>query len=374
MVKYKRKINLFFRNKSITLLLILGLIISYFIVINGVSMINEISKKQINNKKEAYENEKKFLMSEGRGEYLDDIESVKYKNTLIDMFTNLDMGKGNLIIEGHIVFIGNSLRGVYSDIIVSLEDKLDKKIVNGRMPTEDELKNKENVVLISTEIQEFVDVVDGIDTILIDNETYKVVGVFKTNDITEGRADIIMFMDTFSDEYIEEICDNYQVYEICFGGNITEEDYDALIEKIINAGQIVEEDYDDETQENKNREKFNNRFMIILFCFSMINCMVITNVWINSRFRELLIRKTMGYSMIQIVKLVITDLFKYSIVSVIIAAIVQFLTNNILIKNSVAMEYTLDNLLYLVLAIIVIIMTSIIIPMIKLGKILPSKK
>ena len=74
----------------------------------------------------------------------------KYEETLRTLAT----GKGNLMLIGCGVNVGNTLKGVYADIVYSLEkDTVNKKIISGRMPSEEEIDSKEKVALVSSDMK-----------------------------------------------------------------------------------------------------------------------------------------------------------------------------------------------------------------------------
>ncbi len=375
MKKIKLKCKLFFRNKSITTLLILGLLVSYFIVINGVAMLSQISEEQKKSSIEEYENERKFILAKYVPEECETTQAEMYDEKYEETLRTLATGKGNLMLIGCGVNVGNTLKGVYADIVYSLEkDTVNKKIISGRMPSEEEIDSKEKVALVSSDMKKYIEEKDSISQIEINNVKYKVTGIFETNDMSSTRADVILFKDTFTDEDLTTMVAEQGYVGVSYSGDITETDYQALLQKIRSAGEIADEAINTENQENKNRVLFNKIFMAILFAFSIINCMVISDVWINSRFRELIIRKTMGYSVMQIINLLLCDLLKYSSVSILSAAVMQLLTVNVFMQGSLNMEYSINNMICLILALAGVVSISLIVPIIKLKKTLPARK
>lgn len=379
MNKVKVRCKLFFRNKSMTTLLIVGLVVSYFIVINGVAMLAEIAEEQRKSNREEYEHERKFILEKytpmNSDSFTDESEYMENcKKNFENIIRTLETEKGNLMLKGHAVFVGDSLKGVYADVIYSLEDTLNKKIVHGRMPTEEERTDGENVVLVSTDMEKYITKKDGMEQISIGHKVCKVTGIFETNDISSTRADVVMFMDTYTEEEISELAEENWNIVVSYSGDITENDYQDLLQKIENQGGFIDENIENEDKENTVRVTFHKIFMIILFLFSIINCMAISNVWINSRFRELIIRKTIGYSMGQVVELLVCDLLRYSVISMILATILQKLTNSMLIQSRWTIEYSMKNTVLLVTALLAVIAISLILPLIKMKRLLPAKK
>lgn len=370
----KRKLKLFFRNKSITTLLILGLLVSYFIVINGVAMLNSITEEQNKSMAEEYKNEKKFILAKYIPEVTATDKVAIFESRFENTIKTLGTGKGNLMLKGHGVNVGAALKGVYADVIYSLEDKLNKKIVSGRMPLQEEITSKEKVALVSRDMEKYIEKKDNILQIQISDIVYKVTGIFETNDISSTRADIVLFMDSFTDEEIKIMANRIKFVAVSYSGNISEADYQELLQKVKRNGEIADENIENNDSENKNRILFNKIFMIILFVFSLINCMVISNVWINSRFRELVIRKTIGYSVMQVVGLLISDLLKYSCISVGLAIVFQTVISKLLMENSMSMKYSINNTIYLVVSLGIIVALSLVVPIIKLKKLLPARK
>lgn len=372
------KCKLFFRNIYIVILLIAGLALSYFIVINGVALINTISDEQDKSAKEHSDNEKQIICYTGYNGVMSQEESVKYENRVIDFYTSLHVDSGKLFIEGYGISIGKSQILKNAEIVWTENTDFDKNLVSGRIPNDDEIYNKSNVVLISKEMKKYTVKREQSTQILLNNTYYTVIGVYETNDISELRADVCFFKSTFSSEQLKEVA-NYLLKSgrcaIRYCEYNTDNGYNGLIGNIRKNGFEVDENGISEVSSTYNKKaKLNKTFMIVLFVFCLINCMVISNVWVQSRIRELVIRKTMGYSMFQIEKLLVFDLIKYSIVAFISAFIMQITFTFITSGNTLKLQHFGKNTIYILLSMALVIVISLIIPLIKIKNTIPARK
>lgn len=372
------KCKLFFRNIYIVILLIAGLALSYFIVINGVALINTISDEQSKSSKEHSDNEKQIICYTGYNGVMSQEESVKYENRVIDFYKSLHVDSGKLFIEGYGISIAKAQILKNAQIVWTENTDFDKKLVSGRIPNDDEIYNKSNVVLISKEMQKYTVKREQSTQILLNNTYYTVIGVYETNDISELRSDVCFFKSTFSSKQLQEVA-NYLLKSgrcaLRYCEDNTDNGYNGLINDIRKNGFDVDEDGINEVSSIYNKKaKLNKAFMMVLFVFCLINCMVISNVWVQSRMRELVIRKTMGYSMFQIEKLLVFDLIKYSIVAFISAFIMQITFTFITSGNTLKLQYFGKNTIYILLSMALVIVISLIIPLIKIKNTIPARK
>lgn len=372
------KCKLFFRNIYIVILLIAGLALSYFIVINGVALINTISDEQSKSSKEHSDNEKQIICYTGYNGVMSQEESVKYENRVIDFYKSLHVDSGKLFIEGYGISIAKAQILKNAQIVWTENTDFDKKLVSGRIPNDDEIYNKSNVVLISKEMQKYTVKREQSTQILLNNTYYTVIGVYETNDISELRSDVCFFKSTFSSKQLQEVA-NYLLKSgrcaLRYCEDNTDNGYNGLINDIRKNGFDVDEDGINEVSSIYNKKaKLNKAFIMVLFVFCLINCMVISNVWVQSRMRELVIRKTMGYSMFQIEKTLVFDLIKYSIVAFIFALILQITFTFVTSGNTLKSQYFGTNTVYILLSMALVIAVSLIIPLIKIKNTIPARK
>lgn len=378
MVYLKQKCKLFFRDVPTTLLLIMGLTLAYIIVVNGVALMNTISREQEKNLQDTYDNEKKFFLKLNTPEkYENDNEKI-HADKLHKFMTEFKIDTGNLMFINYTVFMGDSMAGVYANVICSLNQDLRERLVSGRMPTEEEFASKENVVLLSKESEKYTVQKDGVTQVRLGDTYYKVTGFFETNDISNEMADVILFKNAFSEEKMKEFEEDvleWGYIGVCYGGKNIENSQEVIESKIREYGYGIDED----AMKNGNKEynkkaKLNKIFLAVLLVFCLINCMVISNVWIQRRFRELMIRHTLGYSMTQIAGMLMGDLAKYSLLSCIFAIILQSVFSLMFSGNIIMWNYLLKNTVYIIVSMAFVVMVTLAIPLVRIKKTVPSRK
>lgn len=375
----KETIRVFFRDIPTTLLILVGLVLSYFVAINGISFMNTISYEQEKKNSSGYDNRMSFMVDFCIPPSYKAEDEGSYREKIATFVSEFETDTGNLIVNSYNVIMGDSMDGEYTKLFLSKNEKIKEKIISGRMPTEEEIESKSNVVLLSKEYKKYTVQKDGETQIRFGDTYFKVTGFFETNDTTQDRRNIILFKEAFSDKVINNFImrifeQGYMNIEYVVNNEeILAQSYSKLLNIVKKNGFIVTEDLfaDGDAVYNK-KAKFNRMFLYILFLSSMINCMVISGVWIQKRFKELVVRKTMGYSMGQIIWLLAVDLFKYSILSLILAFTIQMIYSGILTGDKLRIRYFMQNSVYILGSMAIVIIGTLIIPLIKLKRVVPA--
>ena len=379
-LKVKHRIKLFFRDMPTTLLIIIGFTLSYFIAINGIALINTISSEQGKKKQTTYENEQVFSVDFCVPETYFIKNEAMYIKRIHDFLDKFDTEIGNLAINDYVGFVGDSMIPTRTNVILAENEDLGIKIVSGRLPSEEEIRDKTNVALISKEYKKNTVEKNGATFIRINEFYFSVIGYFETDIVTEDRRDIILFRNTFSDELMNQFVINlFEFYNtnIIYGSNVQDIStaYQDLSKIVNQSGYRIGEDLFKGSDPYINKkEKFNKMFLGVLLIFCLINCAVISNVWIRRRFQELVIRKTMGYSMRQIIWMLAVDLFGYGIISCILAIISQLIYSKFLNENVLQMKYFVQNSIYILGVMLVVILITLVIPMIQIRNVIPKRK
>lgn len=102
----------------------------------------------------------------------------------------------------------------------------------------------------------------------------------------------------------------------------------------------------------------NNYLIIFLFC--MVNIIIVSELWIKARYKEIAIRKVFGYSERRIYRMLYCDMLVIVAVSVCISSIVQMILNHIfreyLLLYSSQIIYYIAYIIFFILVISIIIM------------------
>lgn len=100
--------------------------------------------------------------------------------------------------------------------------------------------------------------------------------------------------------------------------------------------------------------------------------MIVSNLWIIRRKKEIIIRKTMGYGDIKIVKQIALNLLMYGFVSIILAVIIQSMISLTLLSSESIDLFNLNNIVLTLCSMIIVTFASIIVPVVRLRRMLPA--
>ncbi len=376
----------FLREKNVALLLVIGFTMSCFIVVNVLSMINSIKSQFDEHQKNTFKQSKSVFIRHNRQETPEFYEKLFNSPEQLDEFVeglneSINNEDGNLSLQEQYASFGDL--GDYGWMCVNIKanEENPKHLIWGRHITQEEADNGEKVVEICDFFEKYVVEKNNEKYIKIDNTEYKVVGVYKAQmDLDFGVAAYIYYS-ALSDDIKYEIL-NYFVEDgtlLYLESNVLSgEECRTLLHKseiFLDKYKLITEEYG-MVQDNKTEEspsvKTNRLVMYITFLFSLLNCMVISDLWVSSRYNEFVIRRTYGYGVIDIFKLLYLDLFRYCVVSMILGVILQFIYGVTFNKSVLYLKYSGFNVLYMIGALILICMVTVLIPVIRIRRILPA--
>ena len=116
----------------------------------------------------------------------------------------------------------------------------------------------------------------------------------------------------------------------------------------------------------------NKFFLYITFGFSLLNCVVISDIWFKRRYKVFVIKRTFGFDMWDIIVNLLKDLLLYCSMSTMIAFVAQILYSYVTGKNSIRIEYMVDNMISIAGSMVIIILITVAIPIIRIRRITPA--
>lgn len=364
-----KEMNRLIRDKSITCLLLLALALSFFITFIGVDIILQMKSETATRKKEHYEYEYTWYYSS------EESMEKEIDETSI-MIPDIEVEQGNLILSGIYVSIANSVNTVPLELVMSSKEEIKHDFLWG------ELSDKKNTVVIYESLGNYTYEKNGNVYIIIEKEEYRVTGVIKETAKDYYDYGCFMFYDSASENlreytsvYYSDIW-NPNTVEFFSDTRISEEQLQYVIdwcktwcgekEVAFELGTQMEEDVD---YNEKDRMSF--YFSIVLLVFSLVNCMVITNTWIERRRKEFIIRKTYGESAGQIFQGLFVELSQHAAVC---GILVLFFKS---IFQMVRKDFNLSNLFFnftiLLAAIVVLSLVIVLVMLAKIAGIKPGK-
>lgn len=321
----KRILQQIFRESATSILFILGLTVSCFILINVAELIEKINKenKVLNNFK--------YTASS----YLDGTELFYNCEDQITISNNLTKLVTSRLSE-------ETSGNTYLELQVNVNEKIDTYAANIVMQLNEDAKincnkdydvTEENGIIIGEDLLQFTTDKDGIRTIVIGGNTMKVIGIMK-NEMSGGVDNTIYIFWDNCDEQMKEYINNIITKEIKGILKFTyrsEQDTTNAYKDFVNDMEkngfkvfIIDAYYEGDYQ-NFWYRTYNSIFMGISLILSILNCFTVSYLWLINRKKELAIRKAYGYSILQITGMMIKDVIKLCIPACILAEIVQFI-------------------------------------------------
>lgn len=359
------------RDRYSTALLITGFVLSCFIAVNVLTMMNAVKVEQNKSKENAYKNNDSFELEMPDGMTAESVDSI---------VRELDTDKGNVFIYGYYGFAGAGLYNPCTYLIISQNEEIRQNFVWGRMPNEDEVKNKQNVMAVATNMEPYLYEKNGEKYLSLDSVDYKVVGAYENFDNLdqENNMDMCTYYECVAGSTKSSIAD-LAVFNVRYGSSQLDDGmYEGEVQKIktvLEYNGINEYIYDEEESDNRlasAKQLINQYFMYLTFIFTLINCMVISNIWIKRRYNELVIRRTFGYGMADIAKLLLKDLAVYGLISMVLGTILQTVYAVLLGKSILSLEFAGRNFIFLAAVLGIIVLASGLVPVLKIRKIVPA--
>lgn len=330
-----------FRDISSGILMVVGYALLFFIAFNGVYMINRMTAAQpdtiIGNYK--YEYGIHLLLSKtGEDAKFSEEENL---SCLLDIFKDIN---SNVILKVP-CNINNASRTYTANFLISYKESVDRVLESGEYPTLQEA-GKERFVIIGNFMKEYAYEREGNSYIKINGEEYRIAGVFK--DVSAGGYDDALLVYSPYKEDIEKntiyvtmrgiACSNSET------GSSLYEDIKQTVEK--NTDYTVSRGYSGVDESINSGIKYTKKYILaLLFIFCGANSLVIANLWIRRKIREIAIRKAYGYNIFNVLGWLSKDLLKLMLMSVILAIAFQGVYA-IIIQRAFEIRFVSSTILY----------------------------
>lgn len=362
------------REKYPTILLIVGFVISAFVAVNVLAVQNQ-SKKQIE-ETNCYDTYKNVLVNR------DELPSTGSWNNIISRIQHINLVDNmNIFAMGYYSIIGEGYTNPCTYAVLS-NKPVKTNVIWGREITRKEIDNGDKVLTLSTEYEQNCYNKDNKKYIMLDDEEYEVVGVYNAKNLLSSsyRMDICMYYSSMPKTAQSRMCEYSDVMLLfkCAGYDVTEKQCKKTAEdlySILKNNKYIKQDEDSFEEENKllsAKVIMNNTFMYITFGFTVLNCMIISGVWIKRRYKELVIRRTYGWSMADIVILLAGDLMVYSFISMVIGVILQSIYSFLFSAEHLSSHYFIGNILYILVVMLGVTFASLVIPVARIRYITPA--
>lgn len=285
------------RDKETFILFVLGLGLSFFIVINGIQLINawftELARGQ-----DTYSYSAMLKIQRDFSE-VEDVEDRQEDNRIqyekarqcLELLTTQEE---TVYISGISLPVGKGSVEQLVNVICSGDGQWYRRLQSGSYPTSDKWKESERMAVINEAAKIYTEVVEGQEVIKIDGEDYQVIGVLESSQISDAEAEICIFYkpepnDTVQSHLAHAFSHGFERY-IGIGsmqGDVTEtaRDLSAELEKVTGYPVSIVEDQgtDNTKQVIVFYARIKGWILGILFFVSLLNCWKITQLWITKK-------------------------------------------------------------------------------------------
>lgn len=381
----ENRIRYFFRDPVMSVLLVISLGLTFLLIFNGIEMSNQFASAQEQKEQEHYKTEVR-LRYEGLEEYEEGDESKTEKEKQKNFLSTLDITTGNVILFGGRVGIGNAFGESEIYVMLAANEENRYQLDWGRFPTKEELAEQEKVVVIGKGMEKYTEKIEGKIMLPIENDYYEVIGEF--SDYTGRNADgrILLYYNSLTEKINKRLYDYLEdptnSYTLLYGTNQIEftDSWESFYQwAVTNLDENLEVETENMEEEEKEENsmatlmvQFNPYIIAILVCFSVINCIVISNLWIQRRKKEFVIRKAYGQSLFRIGLQLLGEIIKFSVMATGLMMILQLCYNAIIGQKMYWYQHIVSNLSYFLLLMGVVIVVVLILPMRKIAKINPA--
>lgn len=347
-----------FRYKSVTILMIIGLTISCFVVLNGANLIEKTF-----NETTTIDNFKYTISTWIFLEDTEDINPENFCNFIDDLITLQNVNVSTLKLS---VFLNNELNNNNIDVFFNHNEAQNIVLNDGtRLDYLEDFKEYNGSLLLGETIAKYFNVQQN-DTIYIKNVPFYVMGIMKNN-MSGGIDNRIYAIWGNCNNTEKEIL--YQcLYEEFLSGFLeiklsSNSNLDLSYQNIINI--IDKYEYNFELSKKTYHNGYQNYwyqfyssiFITTSLIFSIITCLIVSDIWILKRKSELAIRYTFGYSKRQLSAFILKDISIILFISIIFSVIIQ-LIYNIIVNNIQRPNFFINFIVVFISIFIILVLIS----------------
>lgn len=308
--------------KGTVLLIMLSLIMAYFAIFLGVSFRRNMAYEYYDSIDYQYKYSKSFIYSGS------DIQEILKKPISGCNFTVRDIYAYS---ESN-----NEARGV--DVIVHYENPI-YPFVEGGFPKSDEIADK-LLVILGINIKPYCREENGKYYYMLQNEEYEVAGFISTGRSVAFDYDIIVFFENMGENLKQQLWQQTDsaVYTLESNSGYVDAAYEQLTNSAPNAMEMPGISRGASSVPNMSEEKYT----FLLYLFAFMSVVVSVTLWLDRRTHELSIRKTYGYSYVEIFFLVLRELSVYTLSGCVLSFIMVLGFNQIFSELSTEFHTNLD--------------------------------
>lgn len=357
------RVKKYIRYPISSIYMVLGYIIGFVAIFNGLAIYNYCGnyEKEVNQYKYRYNKELIINMVD--------------ENALIDMKMFMLSNKYNYYIKDNVcVFFNKNKENRIIDVLLNVNEETNYCFIEGRLPNKKEIREGKNVIAIGKGIKDQTYIVENKRYIDIYSIPYEVVGILGTSMSKAQDYKVVTYYNCLDNRSKTKI----NLNEICLSISSNNEKIDITeLEKYCEMNKSLElKVADNEVLESSllSDDKLRGNFYILIFVFSIVNCMIICEFWIHQRRREIAVRKAYGYSNIQVIKLISMSMFKIVMISCVLGYILQVCISRIMEGQGIYFKWSVRNIVNVFCLILLTTVISMVVPIYKIIKRTPIQE
>lgn len=344
-------IRIFKRHTSTTLLMIMGFVVSFILLANDISLLDNMVNIKNETNKFRYDFETVYDI-----EILSNLESIN----IDELFKNVD-GIIELISNEELLYVnGGSGYSILPKVILQYNEPFN-------IPT-NRKKLKKNGVIISENIGR-----SNEENIVLGDKKYSIIDIIDSERYSSQLSSIYINYSDLPNEIIDKI--KFDDFKVLISSNEnTTHHYSKIIEENAKKTNILITYYELETEINLLSiiTSLGVPLYFVIYLFSIINIITVTKYWTMDRRKEISIRKAFGIDNKHIIKILIKEMSSIIFIAIFICFIIQgiiALSFNKEFLISISFTWIISS----IIMVLVMLIISLIAPLLFIFKIKPAE-
>lgn len=378
------------RDKEAFILFVVGTALSFFIVMNGIQLLDAWFTQMVMGMEEQGFQSCAVLTIEANQEYKESLEGPmdsdlfeeiyqkqyqeQKENASILLNVLAEQEKDAVIYLWDLYLpIGANAESQPVNVILSGREDWHRSLGTGAYPPAADWQRKGRQAVISEAAKKYVELRDGRQVIQINGEDYQVLGVFQNYQISEGDVEICIYYDSkeklaqLVQHKLARIAQFPAEIHICVGSNQGEvwgiaEDLKTELEEVLENASLSLSEY--EVHGGNGMDKFYARIkataLIVVFLVSLLNVRQITRLWITRKKQELVIQKTFGMEDRQMIGRLLRELLQMLVCTFVVILCLSVLYSGVVRNAGMEWRLVLQNGGLLLGAFLIIIAVTLI--------------
>ncbi len=341
-----------FRYKLSSIYIILGMVIGFVALYNGVGIYQYIRKYTNDLHGNSYEYSAEIQLAH--------TEPFAVQNYIYEAGSVVRMDNVDVYVDAQ------ELACQLTVLLSHRDEEPNYHMVEGRLPNAEEIAGKERVVAVGRGREEAIYYKDKVGYILLNGEEYRVTGIVGTKASDAQDYLLITYYDCLGEKILENVDPYGYVLDIESDLLDVEGDCEGIVSLAAVNGITVQYSNTTRSLSGMTREEKDTMNMyILIFSFTILSCVMIAKFWIYERKRDIAILRIAGFDKGKILVKLSKDMLFHIMCSIIISAVIQaFLYMFVIDKMSY--EISILSLLLIVVMAIMLSFAIIISPALKI--------